>query len=137
MNILEDKTLAQLTSLKPIGFDPKALREFAKIFLAHKEQGKDFLKTAIHCLEYASRLDPKDENVLIDLVHAYIENNQIDQAIEVAKLLLKINTISDKGHALLGSLYLSQGEKSKAKLSLEKALVLDNYKNINLGSAFL
>jgi len=111
--------------------DPNTLRDFAKMFLAHKERGKDFIETAIHCLEYASRLNPNNEDIFIDLANAYIENNQFDRASDIAKLLLSMNKAADKAHALLGSLYLSQGEKTKAKRHLEEALILTEYTNLN------
>jgi len=131
MNVIADKIkyLQKQLSLEPS--NPLLLREFAKLFLKHHKQSKDFTQTAIHCLKYATQTNPSDENVLIDLVNAYLQTNDFSQAIDTANLLLNVNKHSHQAHALLGSIYLSLGKAIEAKSHLEIANKLSNYQNIN------
>lgn len=131
MNVIGDeiKNLQKQLSLEPS--NPLLLREFAKLFLKHHKQSKDFTQTAIHCLKYATQTNPSDENVLIDLVNAYLQTNDFSQAIDSANLLLNVNKHSHQAHALLGSIYLSLGRAIEAKSHLEIANKLSNYQNIN------
>jgi hypothetical protein len=131
MNVIADKIkyLQKQLSLEPS--NPLLLREFAKLFLKHHKQSKDFTQTAIHCLKYATQTNPCDENVLIDLVNAYLQTNDFSQAIDTANLLLNVNKHSHQAHALLGSIHLSLGKAIEAKSHLEIANKLSNYQNIN------
>jgi hypothetical protein len=131
MNVIGDeiKNLQKQLSLEPS--NPLLLREFAKLFLKHHKQSKDFTQTAIHCLKYATQTNPSDENVLIDLINAYLQTNDFSQAIDTANLLLNVNKHSHQAHALLGSIYLSLGKAIEAKSHLEIANKLSNYQNIN------
>lgn len=131
MNVIADeiKNLQKQLSLEPS--NPLLLREFAKLFLKHHKQSKDFIQTAIHCLKYATQTNPSDENVLIDLVNAYLQTNDFSQAIDTANLVLNVNKNSHQAHALLGSIYLSLGRAIEAKSHLEIANKLSNYENIN------
>jgi hypothetical protein len=131
MNAIADKIrdLQKQLSLEPS--NPLLLREFAKLFLKHHRQSQDFIQTAIHCLKYATQTNPFDENVLIDLVNAYLQTNDFNKAIDTANLLLNLNKDSHQAHALLGSTYLSLGKAIEAKSHLETANRLSNYQNIN------
>ena len=91
---------------------------------SQKEEFNESIKYFQECL----LIDINNDNIYSNLAFSFLSINDHDRAIENFEKAIAINNDSFKNHSELGNLYLKKGNIIKAKISLEKALSLDDSK---------
>ncbi len=81
--------------------------------------------SAIGSLERAIKLDPSLPSTQVALALEYLKRGQEDKAKEIALNYQKRASSAHIGHVLEGFIYLNKKQNDSAKISFEKALVLE------------
>lgn len=106
-------------AIASLEFCEKIQPENAVIFF---EKGKNYIalekyQMAVENLQKANRLEPNIEWVLVELMEAYFQNNQLDKAILIAQSLLQFHS---KYYEDLANLYFASKEYDKLLALLDK-----------------
>lgn len=90
---------------------------------------------ALYYYEFASKINPKDADILYDMAIIKVNTQRIDEAIELLNKAIKIDSKKSQYYRALGSIYLTEEKNDSAIKAIREGYAKDKDDILNLNNA--
>lgn len=90
---------------------------------------------ALYYYEFASKINPKDADILYDMAIIKVNTQRIDEAVELLNKAIKIDSTKSQYYRALGSIYLTEEKNDSAIKAIREGYAKDKDDVLNLNNA--